>query len=387
MPPVKKKSDNGSETLSETASETASDRYLRKIYYDTRESSVAFTGIGALWRFIKNDNNRPPGTDFKKVTQWLTTQNAHNVFKNPKKGFATEKIIVEYPDQMWDCDIMVMENAQANRGVRYVFCCIDIFSRYLWIKLMKTKTAAESGRALQAIISEHDRTCEVLRTDNGKEFTGAAFQDVLKQNAITHQIAYGAHKANYVERVQRTIQTRLYKYLYEKNTPVFTDVIDDIVKAYNSTPHSATGFAPAAVDQSNYKKIYENVYIPLLNKRATLTTAYTLDTGDLVRISLTREPFTRGYKQKFTEELFRVKNKIPSDPPRYRLEDLMGEDIKGSFYAEDLQKFHLKDTSEISFKIEKILGERTVGRRKYKLVKWRGYSKKFNSLVPNSTLK
>jgi hypothetical protein len=102
---------------------------------------------------------------------------------------------------------------------------------------------------------------------------------------------------------------------------------------------------------------------------------------------LTKEPFSRGYKQKFTEELFRVKNKIPSDPPRYRLEDLMGEGIKGSFYAEDLQKFHLKDTSEIAFKIEKILGERRVGRRKYKLVKWRGYSTKFNSLVPVSTLK
>jgi hypothetical protein len=363
------------------------DSYLHKIYYDTTKSPVAYSSINALWRFISKDESKPAAINFKKLTEWLATQDAHNVFKNPKKGFPTEKIIVEYPDQMWDCDIMVMESAPGNKGINYVLCCIDLFSRYLWIKLMKTKTSKESGDAFSSILTQHGRKCEVLRTDNGKEFTGTPFQNVLKENSITHQIAYGAHKANYVERVQRTIQTRLYKYLYENNTGVFVDVINDIVNAYNATPHSSIGIAPAKVDENNYKDIYNKVYIPLLNKRARETPSYTLDIGDLVRISLAKEPFQKGYKQKFTEELFRIKNKIPSDPPRYRLEDLMREDIKGSFYAPDLQKFHLKDISEVSFKIEKILGQRTVGRRKYKLVKWRGYSKKFNSLIPSSSVK
>jgi hypothetical protein len=361
--------------------------YLHKIYYDARNSPAAFSGIGVLWRFIRNDKNRPKGINIKKLTEWLATQDAYNVFKNPKKGFKTEKLIVEYPDQMWDCDIMVMENPGVNKGFRYVLCCIDLFSRYLWIRLMKKKTASESGDALASIINDSGRSCEVLRTDNGKEFTGAPFQNTLKENAIHHQIAYGAHKANYVERVQRTIQTKLYKYLYENNTGVFIDVIDDIVKAYNETIHSATGVAPADVDEKNYRDIYEKVYIPTLNRRAREKPSYAFDIGDLVRISLTTEAFTKGYKQKFTEELFRIKNKIPSDPPRYRLEDLMGEVIKGSFYAGDLQKFHMKDISEVSFKIEKILGQRTVGKRKYQLVKWRGYSDKFNSLIPSSSTK
>jgi hypothetical protein len=109
---------------------------------------------------------------------------------------------------------------------------------------------------------------------------------------------------------------------------------------------------------------------------------YSFSVGDLVRISLSRQPFSRGYKQKYTEELFRVKNRIPSHPPRYRLEDLLAEDIKGSFYAKDLQKFHLRDASKISYKIEKVLGTRTVRGKKYSLIKWLGYSEKFNSLIP-----
>jgi hypothetical protein len=366
---------------------SAINKYLHKIYYNAAKSAAAFTGTQALWRFIKNDQNKPVDISYKEMLQWLGTQDAHNVFKNPVKRFPTEKIIVEYPDQMWDCDIMVMESAPGNKLFRYVFCCIDIFSRYLWTVLMKTKNSKECSEAIAGIISKHGRSCDVMRTDNGREFTGAPFQNVLKENAIRHQIAYGAHKANYVERVQRTIQNRLYKYLYENNTGKYIDVIDDIVKAYNATPHSATGIAPVKVNESNYEKIYEDVYIPLLNKRASIKPLYTFNIGDLVRISMTKEPFSRGYKQKFTEELFRIKNKIPSDPPRYRLEDLLGEDIKGSFYAQDLQKFHLKDTSEVSFKIERILGERKVGGRKYKLIKWRGYSDKFNSLIPSSAVK
>jgi hypothetical protein len=317
----------------------------------------------------------------------LNTQDAHNVFKVPPKNPPTEKIVVEYPDEIWDCDIMVMENNPGNRGIRYVLCCIDLFSRYLWTRLMKTKTAGESSKALASIFDDSSRTCDVLRTDNGGEFTGAPFQKILKERGVSHRIAYGAHKANYVERVQRTIQTRLYKYMYENNTGVFIDVIDDLVAAYNKTPHGTTGVPPADVDESNYSKIYDEVYVPILNKRAGVSNSFAFDIGDLVRISVTREAFSKGYKQKYTEELFRVKNRIPSDPPRYRLEDLKGEDIKGSFYAADLQKFHLKDIDKVVFKIENILGERTIGRRKYKLVKWRGYSDKFNSLVPVSDLR
>jgi hypothetical protein len=366
------------------STKVAIERYLKDIYYKAK-SPVAYASQGKLWRFIKSDPKRPIGIDIKTLKSWLEKQDTHNVFKTPPKDFPTEGIVVEYPDQMWDCDIMVMEDAPANRGYRYVICFIDLFTRYLWVRPLKKKTALESAKALESVLEE-GRKCDIIRTDDGGEF-GGAFRDALKKHGIQHRKAYGANKANYVERVQRTIQTKLYKYFYAENTRNFIDVIDAIVEAYNNATHGSTGVAPAKINKDNYVEIYEKLYIPQLHKRAAKTPIYSFDIGDLVRISLTRGAFVKGYTQKFTEELFRVKNKIPSDPPRYRLEDLHREDIKGSFYAEDLQKFHLKDIDKVEFKIEKVLGTRKINGRPHSLIKWLGYADKFNTYIPTSSIK
>jgi hypothetical protein len=360
-------------------------RYLRKLYFSTL-SPVAFTSFNKIWRYISADPKRPKGLDTQTLKHWLDKQDAYTVFKQPPSKVRTEKIIVEYPDQMWDCDIMVMEDGKLNNGFKYVLCVIDLFSRYLWVRATKTKTAVECGKAFKSVCAE-GRVCEILRTDNGGEFTGKPFQEVLREKNVIHQIAYGAHKANYVERVQRTIQERLYKYFYENNTKKFIDVLQPICTAYNNTVHGSTGMPPMAINKNNYTALYNRLYESELNKRARQRPVFAFDIGDLVRISLTKEPFAKGYEQKYTEELFRIVNRIPSQPPRYKLEDLKGERIKGSFYTGDLQKFHKRDISKLSFKIEKVIKKRKDKGREFSLVKWLGYGDKFNSWVPTTQLK
>ena len=56
----------------------------------------------------------------------------------------------------------------------------------------------------------------------------------------------------------------------------------------------------------------------------------------------------------------------------YRITDYNGEEIKGSFYEQELQK-----TAQDPFRIEKVLkrqGDKS-------LVKWMGYAKSFNSWI------
>ena len=64
-------------------------------------------------------------------------------------------------------------------------------------------------------------------------------------------------------------------------------------------------------------------------------------------------------------------------PVTYRITDLNGEEITGTFYKPELQKI-----SQELFKIEKVL-ER--GKKK-SLVKWKGYSDDFNSWVDNKDI-
>ena len=71
----------------------------------------------------------------------------------------------------------------------------------------------------------------------------------------------------------------------------------------------------------------------------TRTTATTADTGDRVRISkYKRKTFDKGYTPNWTEEVFVVDEIQWTSPITYKIRDVNGEPIKGTFYREELQK-------------------------------------------------
>jgi len=226
------------------------DEYLSKVYYSPR-SPASYYGADRLWDYIKTREDLPPNLHFDGVKRWLKEQTTHTIHSKPTTHFATERIIVEYPDMQWDCDLLQLTGlSEYNNGYKYLLVCIDLFSRYLWAQPLKSKRAAEVANMFENVISQ-GRKCEIIRTDQGKEFTGTAFQELLKKEGISHMRAYGVHKANYAERVNRTIEDRLYKYFYENQTFKYTDILKDIVKSYNNTPHSAIHMAPAEVNENN----------------------------------------------------------------------------------------------------------------------------------------
>ena len=50
-----------------------------------------------------------------------------------------------------------------------------------------------------------------------------------------------------------------------------------------------------------------------------------------------RLPFQKGYVGNWSEETFLVRAQMHTVPVTYRLTDLTGEDIKGTFYSDELQ--------------------------------------------------
>ena len=100
--------------------------------------------------------------------------------------------------------------------------------------------------------------------------------------------------------------------------------------------------------------------------------------GDKVRISRTKSTFEKGYLANWSEEIFTVHKIKYSQPITYVLKDLSGEIVQGSFYVEELQK-----TNQQVFRIEKVLKTKMLkGKKKFALVKYVGYSDKFNEWIP-----
>src|ERR1043165_799800 len=151
----------------------------------------------------------------------------------------------------------------------------------------------------------------------------------------------------------------------------YMDVLQDLVNSYNNTYHRSIGMSPSQVSIENEDIVRKRLYVE--KKRPPI---WKYDVGDKVRISKARIAFKKGYLPSWTDEIFTIVARIPSDPITYELSDLNDVKIKGKFYQEELQRITKEDDI---YKIEKVLKTRKRGRNSEYFVKWKGYDDSFNS--------
>ena len=363
------------------------DEYLNSVYFNP-SAPGSFTSPLKLWYAVRKDANKPKGLDLKKVKNWLKLQDTYLLHTRPRQHFPTDHYIVDFIDSEWQSDLLDMTSlAKQNRPYRYIFVLIDTFSRFLWCKLLKTKTATETAQKFEEIIQETSRAGHILLTDQGSEYRGRPFQEVLKKHKISHLLAYGPHHAAICERVNQTIEHRLYKYFTQSGTTRYVDVLDDIVYSINHTVHSTLHRTPASITKENEMEVYEQVYEKIVNKAAAQPLRYEFELGDMVRLTRARTPFHRGYKESWTQEIFVIWNRIPSRPVRYRVKDLLGEEVRGSFYSSELQKVNLSDPNSVKYTIDRILSYKTVNGTKFAKIRWYGLPPKFDSFIKKSEIK
>ena len=160
----------------------------------------------------------------------------------------------------------------------------------------------------------------------------------------------------------------MFKYFSANSTRKYIDVLQELVTRYNETFHSSIKMTPVeASDKKNENQVWLNLYnFPKLGQ------APKFSVGDKVRITKKKKTFEKGYTPRWTEEIFDIDEVQYTNPPTYKLKDMNGEKIVGSFYEPELQK-----TKQEMFRIEKVL--RKKGNKMF--VKWLGYPSSFNSWV------
>ena len=65
---------------------------------------------------------------------------SEELHKPKVKNYPRRKIIVNHINKIFAADLVEMQKfAKMNKGYRYLLTCIDIFSKYSWVILLKTK--------------------------------------------------------------------------------------------------------------------------------------------------------------------------------------------------------------------------------------------------------
>ena len=103
--------------------------------------------------------------------------------------------------------------------------------------------------------------------------------------------------------------------------------------------------------------------------------------GDKVRISVKKDIFEKGFTINWSDKIYTITEILKTLPPTYKIKDDR-EEIKGTFYEQELQK-----TSEDTFRIEKVLRwKKQKDGTRIARVKWKGYDSSYNSWVQETSI-
>jgi len=128
--------------------------------------------------------------------------------------------------------------------------CIDGFSKRAWAVPVRRKTGQNVAEAFEKILA--DGNCNMLQSDKGIEFLNSTFQSMLRRRGIKFYTSENDDlKATVVERFNRTLKTKMFRYFTYANTRRYLDVLDDLLNSYNNTHHRSIGMAPSEVNADN----------------------------------------------------------------------------------------------------------------------------------------
>lgn len=362
--------------------------YLAKIYYDPVNAG-SFSGPEKLYRFVRQEGKYVLSK--YKIRKWLQRQEAYSLQRGVRRPFKKNKVMALGIDDQWDVDLMDMSKyRKENDGIAFILIVIDIFSKFLWMQPLKDKKGESVTAAFKNILRE-GRHPTRIRSDKGQEFRSRAFNAILNEENIDHLYAQNTEvKANYAERVIKTIKTKMYRYITYKQSYRYVDKLQDFARNYNATYHRTIGMAPVKVSKDKQTDLWWKMYwpkrTPVISKTKRVQKPYKFKVGDHVRISHLRNIFSREYDEKWSGEIFIVSERqLRGGLPIYRLKDYLNEEIKGTFYQAELQKVDVRKDDE--FKVEKILQSRGRGPNKQYLIKWLHWPSKFNSWVNANDVK
>lgn len=286
--------------------------------------------------------------------------------KPARRNFTRRKTIIKGYGDLWQIDLAEMQPyARENKGYRYILVVIDCYSKYVWTRPLKNKTAREVSIAMKEVLKESNYAPKHIQSDQGTEFYNKYFTKLMKKYDIIHYSTFSTKKAAIVERVIRTLKNWLYKKFSLRGKYKWLDILPEITKLYNNTKHRTIGMKPADVTRQTTISAY--------NQPKVIPLKFKFHVGDIVRISRHKGIFDKSYTANWSTELFKIIKVNATNPPTYLIEDMNKHPIKGCFYEAELQKAKNPDV----YLVEKILR-----RRKNKLyVKWLGLSSEFNSWI------
>ncbi|EGT44476.1 hypothetical protein CAEBREN_31470 [Caenorhabditis brenneri] len=325
--------------------------------------------FGKVHKFLK-----PHGITRVQVEKILENIEAYTKHKPVRFKFPRLKTTASGIENSIQADLAdVSRHKQHNDGVTFLLVCVDVYSRMFYVVPLKSKHGVQVAEAFEKIFSKFKAPPIYVYTDFGKEFYNTHVKRYFESLSIRHCTPKSEIKCAMAERANRTLKARLAKYMTFKYNWRYIDVLQKVVNAINHSINRSIKTAPVNVENGDFTNV---------DTRTLLKRKYKV--GDHVRIYAKQGTFDKGYEERWTQEVFVIKQIYPTNPVTYLLMDQNGEEIDGKFYYYEMTRV-LYDKNQV-YRIDKILKKRKYSGKKQVLVQWEGMPTTFNSWVDESEI-
>ena len=173
----------------------------------------------------------------------------------------------------------MVKYSRMNKGFKYIFTNIDIFSKYAWSFPIKSKKISDIKPCFQKIFK--DRKPEFIWSDKESSFFSKEMLKFFEEHNIKIYHTNSNLKAVVIERFNRSLRELMMKEFVKNNNTVCYNILPELIKIYNNRYHNTIKMKPIDVNKTNEKYINNTIYkYDITNK----TPKFKIN--DIVRISL-----------------------------------------------------------------------------------------------------
>ncbi len=260
-----------------------------------------FPSLDNFWKIIQRKHI---DVSFSDVENFINQQPITQIFKvrHQKQGHIT----AFSPKERVQMDIIIMDKFfRSNNGFKYILAFIDVFTRKGYAIPMATKSIRDTSNALEHFCERYF-VPEVINCDNDSSFTGGEFQKVIEDNNILFvpNDLDNHHHLGIIDAFVKNIKNSIYKVFKFKNTINWIDILPQIIKNYNATPHVAID--DIKPENAHLPENQTKILLLNLDKTRNNVNSNLFKVGDRVRKRVKSVIKNRSYNPNYSSEVYTI---------------------------------------------------------------------------------
>ena len=116
-----------------------------------------------------------------------------------------------------------------SRDVKYLLWVIDVFTKYVWLKVLKDKKVKTVFHGFIEIVNESNRKPNKLCVDQRRYFYNSLMRKWLDDNDILMYSTHNEGKSVVIERFTKFLKSKIYKKLTANDSKSYLGYLDKLV--------------------------------------------------------------------------------------------------------------------------------------------------------------